>query len=504
LNDYANAGVSGVTINNLGSINSAFAVISISDSDTTIKIQGVVTGYAAILPGADGQSDNDIALTDAQFGALLLTNIDTAAKASLINSIFDKMNNVAVDTYAEIQDVADVVRDIFLTATGGQPQTPLSVERLESIGLSGITSENLALVVRAIADSADDATGVDSLSEIQSIVTQVRADQANALGVISGYDGANTVPSLNTFTNAGITGVDATNIGIINQFLAVMPATATDSVSEVQALVDAVLKLMICADGTANGNCTFTAAEFQAMGYNDIDTQEEVDALNADLDVLDLTPTEESRRTTETVNAVIERFRPQPVTTPPTTPPTTSPAGPVPTMPVLTTPPTTSPATTVPVTTSVAAPVTTIPETTIPPTSSTTTTLPALELLPGSNGVKTPPDRAVLVIDGVVTDLVVTINEDNSATIEYPDNFVVRIIPVLPEDAVVLADGTSGIRVYRDRTVAIQGEGFAPDTGLKYGLTQLRSNLVPLSPIRQVHLARPLMFLRELNWASTP
>jgi hypothetical protein len=457
LNDYANAGVSGVTINNLGSINSAFAVISISDSDTTIKIQGVITGYAAILLGADGQSDNDIALTDAQFGALLLTNIDTAAKASLINSIFDTMDNVAVDTYAELQAVADVVRDIFLTATGGQPQTPLSVERLESIGLSGLTGENLALFVRAIADSADDATGVDSLSDIQSIVTQVRADQANALGVISGYDGTNTVPSLNTFTNAGITGVDATNIGIINQFLAVMPATATDSVSEVQALVDAVLKLMICADGTANGNCTFTAAEFQAMGYNDIDTQEEVDALNADLDVLDLTPTEESRRTTETVNAVIERFRPRPVPT--TGPPTTSPATTVPITVPVTTVPVTAPATTVP-----ESPVITVPETTTPTTSSTTTTLPALELLPGSNGVKTPPDRAVLVIDGVLTDLVVTINEDNSATIEYSGSFVVRIIPTRPEDAVVLADGTSGIRVYRDRTVAIQGEGFAPDT----------------------------------------
>jgi hypothetical protein len=285
----------------------------------------------------------------------------------------------------------------------------------------------------------------------------VRTDQANALGVISGYDGTNTVPSLNTFASAGITGVDALNIGIINQFLAVMSASSTDSVAEVQSLVDAVLKLMICADGTANGNCTFTAAEFQAMGYNDIDTQEEVDALNADLDILDLTPNEVSRRTTETVNAVIERFRPRPVPT--TAPPTTSPATTTPVTVPVTTVPAPSPVTTIP-----EAPVTTVPQTTVPPTSSTTTTLPALELLPGSNGVQTPPDQAVVVIDGVVLDLIVTINEDNSATIEYPGNFIIRIIPALPEDGVVLADGTSGIRVYRDRTVAIQGEGFAPDT----------------------------------------
>jgi hypothetical protein len=78
--------------------------------------------------------------------------------------------------------------------------------------------------------------------------------------------------------------------------------------------------------------------------------------------------------------------------------------------------------------------------------------------------VQTPPDQAVVVIDGVVTDLVVTINDDGSATIEYPGSFIVRIIPTQPEDGVLLADGTSGIRVYRDRTVAIQGEGFAPET----------------------------------------
>jgi hypothetical protein len=374
----------------------------------------------------------------------------------LLNEIFDKFVVAKVDTYPELQAAADVVADIFLVAIGGQAQSALSIERLASIGLTGVTTENLALIVQAIANSADDTTGVDSLSEIQAMVNQVRTDQANALGVISGYDGTNTVPSLNTFASAGITGVDALNIGIINQFLAIMSVGPTDSVAEVQALVDAVLKLMICADGAANGNCTFTAAEFQAMGYTDIDTQEEVDALNSDLDILDLTPNEESRRTTEAVNAVIERFRPRPVTTPPTTPPATSP---VTTAPVTTSVPVTTPVTTVPET-----PETTSPSTTVPPTSIPTTTLPTLELLPGSNGVQTPPDQAVVVIDGVVTDLVVTINDDGSATIEYPGSFIVRIIPTQPEDGVLLADGTSGIRVYRDRTVAIQGEGFAPET----------------------------------------
>jgi hypothetical protein len=458
LNDFANAGVTGVTATNLSSVNSAFAVIGLSDSDATSEIQDIVSGYVAILNGADGLSDNDLVLTQGQYVAMGLTRIDTVAKSGLLNEIFDKFVVAKVDTYPELQAAADVVADIFLVAIGGQAQTALSIERLDLIGLTGVTAENLALIVQAIANSADDTTGVDSLSEIQAIVNQVRTDQGNALGVISGYDGTNTVPSLNTFASAGITGVDASNIGIINQFLAVMSSSSTDSVAEVQALVDAVLKLMICADGAANENCTFTVTEFQAMGYSDIDTQEEVDALNADLDILDLTPNEESRRTTETVNAVIERFRPQPVPQP-VPQPAPQPAP----QPVVTTVPPTAPVTT-PVTTVPETPETTSPSTTVPPTSIPTTTLPTLELLPGSNGVQTPSDQAVVVIDGVVIDLIVTINEDNSATIEYPGNFIVRIIPAKPEDGALLADGTSGIRVYRDRTVAIQGEGFAPET----------------------------------------
>jgi hypothetical protein len=255
LNDFANAGVAGVTTNNLGSINTAFAEIGLSESNATLEIQDIVSAYVAILNGADGVGDNDIVLTQAQYVAMGLTRIDTAAKSVLLNEIFDKFALAKVDTYPELQAASDVVAGIFLVAIGGQAQTELSIERLTSIGITGIAADNLALVVQAIANSADDTSGVDSLSDIQSIVTQVRADQANALGVISGYDGTNTVPSLNTFANAGIIGVDASNIGIINQFLAVMSASSTDSVAEVQALVDAVLKLMICADGTANENC---------------------------------------------------------------------------------------------------------------------------------------------------------------------------------------------------------------------------------------------------------
>jgi hypothetical protein len=470
LANYANAGVSGVSTNNLLSINSAFAEIAETNSDTTASIQGVVTGYIAILLGADGQIDGDLSLATSGYVAMNLTRVDTSGKANLLNQAFDRSVTSSVDSYLELQAMSHVVADIFLVSSGAQAQSPITAARLALIGLSGVTSDNIALIVAAIAGTSDDTLGVDSLVELQTLVDQVRTSQAAALAVISAYDGNNTAPSLSTFQAAGIIGVDSSNIGIINQFLAVMSAESTDSVSEVQALVDAVNKLMICADGTANNNCVFTAAEFQAMGYTDIDTQEEVDALNADLDVLDLTPNQESRVTSEAVRSVVERFRPRPVpasptTTAPVTPQPASPTTSVPATPTPTAPVTTAPPAPVSTTTPEVAPTTTVvPAVPTPTTTPVPTTVPELEILPGSGGVKMTPSTAGVLINGAMTELAVVINEDNSATIELPGQFVVHIVPTLPEDAVALGDGSTALRVYRNRTIAIQGEGFAKES----------------------------------------
>jgi hypothetical protein len=59
------------------------------------------------------------------------------------------------------------------------------------------------------------------------------------------------------------------------------------------------------------------------------------------------------------------------------------------------------------------------------------------------------------------------INEDNSALVEYPNRYVVRILPTRPEDAVITADGATVLRIYRSRTVAIQGQGFAKATEIE-------------------------------------
>jgi len=120
------------------------------------------------------------------------------------------------------------------------------------------------------------------------------------------------------------------------------------------------------------------------------------------------------------------------------------------------------------------------PTTTITPTTTTTLVpkpiLPVktpsaeqsvdtpLEVLPGSGGIAVPPGSGAVVVDGKVVDLIVTVAQDGIAVIEFPDEFVVRIIPRNADGTIIPPGEGNAIRAYRGRTVEIGGEGFAPNT----------------------------------------
>ena len=87
-----------------------------------------------------------------------------------------------------------------------------------------------------------------------------------------------------------------------------------------------------------------------------------------------------------------------------------------------------------------------------------------LEVLPGSGGIAVPPGSGAVVVDGKVVDLIVTVAQDGVAIIEFPDEFVVRIIPRNADGTIIPPGEGNAIRAYRGRTVEIGGEGFAPNT----------------------------------------
>jgi hypothetical protein len=454
LADFANAEVSGVTINNIVAIRTAFAVIEGSASDSTTEISAVVNGFVAVLAGADGVANSNVSLSVAQYQGFGIRAIDTPDKATLLNTVLDRKTLTSVDEYQEIVVLSEIVSDIFLLSAGSEPLNEISIERLNLLGISGVTPENIALVLAAIGDLDGNTGGLNSVARLQNIVDTVRTNQANALIIIKSYDGANTVPQLSTFEALGVTGVDNRNIGLINQYLATMSVAQTDSQSEVQELVDAVVKLLVCADGIANQNCALTGAEYRAMGYVDIDTDEEIEAMNAEMDILDLSPADLHSVTAQLAIDISQRFTPVAPSPAPVNPPTVD----VPNfIPVVR--PVENPSTVVPVTPTTVAVTTS--------TLSPTTTVPPLEILDMSGGVQVAPNRGVVLINDVVQEMQISFTEGNMATAQIPGLFTVRLVPQLLENDPAITGRDSQILAFKGRTIQISAEGFAAQSDVE-------------------------------------
>jgi len=469
LADFANAEVAGVTANNIASIRTAFAVIGSADSDSTTEIAAVVSGFIAVLAGADSTGNANVSLSVTQYQGFGITAIDTADKAELLNDVLDRKSLTSADEYSEIVVLSNIVSDVFLLATGGEPLSEVTAERLSLLGVSGVTAENLSLVLGAITALNGNTNGLNSFADLQGIVNTVRANQESALTIIKNYDGTNTVPTTLTFAALGVSGVDYRNIALVNQYLASMSVAQTDSRAEVQALVDAVLKILVCADGIANQNCDLTGEEYRAMGYTDIDTNEEIEAMNAEMDVLDLSPADLHNVTAQLVIDITQRFTP---VTPAPAPVTPSPAPVAPTPAPVT--PSPAPVPAVPTTSTTLAPVrpvdSTVPSLSVTPTtvvettSTTTPTTTVPTILDGSGGVEVEPNVAVVLMNGVTQDMQVSIAQGFVATAQIPGLFTVRLAPQFLATDPVIAGSDSEIRVFKGRTIQMSAEGFVPQS----------------------------------------
>ena len=118
-------------------------------------------------------------------------------------------------------------------------------------------------VLTAIAATHDNGSGVDSVTELQALVSQVLASNTqritDALARIATYAGdantaaGTTAPTLSDYQVAGITGVSSANLAALNSALATTAVidTATDTAPEIQTLVDAYNRILAEANGPA-------------------------------------------------------------------------------------------------------------------------------------------------------------------------------------------------------------------------------------------------------------
>ena len=129
---YAKAGINGVDSTNLAAINSALSSASVDGTaaNTVAKVQAIVDAYTAILSEANG-AGADASTTDptqAQYAAIGVTGVDSAAKAALLGEVIGAKVAGDVDSVAEVQTLADTVAATvtYTAARGRRPRQPAS------------------------------------------------------------------------------------------------------------------------------------------------------------------------------------------------------------------------------------------------------------------------------------------------------------------------------------------------------------------------------------------
>ena len=123
--------------------------------------------YQAILANADGTANNATSPSAADYTKLGVTGIDTAAELGLLGDVIDGKTAADVATPAALQALADAAQAVMTGAAGGTAPT---LAQLQALGLTGVTAGNLAAVQTAIAGTADDGTGVDTLAELDALI----------------------------------------------------------------------------------------------------------------------------------------------------------------------------------------------------------------------------------------------------------------------------------------------------------------------------------------------
>ncbi|WP_396436073.1 Ig-like domain-containing protein, partial [Limnohabitans sp.] len=126
-----------------------------------VDVQAIVDAYAAVLTSADGTANNGAALpTRAHYALLGINGVETPAVEKLLGLVIDGKSRGDVDTVPKIQALALLVQKVLNGSA--------SKAELESLGIPGVTSENLDAVLAALAT----ATSVNQITQVLAAPTQ--------------------------------------------------------------------------------------------------------------------------------------------------------------------------------------------------------------------------------------------------------------------------------------------------------------------------------------------
>ena len=274
--DYSAVGVTGVTIDNLDIVNAAVlastAALASTSAVQTLVDPAINMAAALAKISAYAQTDGSPAPTVMDYSAVGVTgvtidNLDIV-NAAVLASTAALASTSAVQTLVDpaINMAAALAKISAYAQTDGSP-VPTVMDYTDA-GITGVNADNLAIVNAAVLAST---AALASTSAVQTLVDPA-INMAAALAKISAYaqtDGS-PVPTVMDYTDAGITGVNADNLAIVNA--AVLASTAAlTSTSAVQTLVDpaimaAAALARISAYAQTDGSPAPTPMDYMVVG----------------------------------------------------------------------------------------------------------------------------------------------------------------------------------------------------------------------------------------------
>lgn len=244
VDDYATAGVTGVTADNLADVNAAVDAVAGVDADTVAEVQALVdpilTAAALAKIEAYAEDNTNPAPTVDDYAAAGVTGV-TADNLADVNAAVDAVAGVDADTVAEVQALVEGVLaeeaalDLINAYDGTAATDAPSEDDYTAAGIEGVTADNIDAVNAAVAAATDDDLTAE---EIQAIADVAIAVDQIVDAATDGDDG--TDAPVETFEAAGVTGVSDDNIDAINDYIAGLPAGSIDSVDELQGIVDQI------------------------------------------------------------------------------------------------------------------------------------------------------------------------------------------------------------------------------------------------------------------------
>ncbi|PQJ37874.1 hypothetical protein BTO00_22585 [Vibrio campbellii] len=262
LTDFVNTGIPNVTTENISDINQQIDEQSL---DTVNAIRALTTSINVIRAYAADNTQPTPALSDYQTAGI--TSV-SAENLSDINQQVDEQSLNVVDDIRALATSLNIIRAYAADNTQPAPTTNDYV----IAGISGVDALNLAEMNQQV-----DEQSLNVVNDIRTLTTSVNIIRAFA------QDNTQAAPSVNDYTIAGVSGVDATNLSEINQEVDLQSLITIDAIRILTQSITTIRAYAVDNTQTAPSVLDYQAAGISgvdAANLNEVNQQVDEQSLN--------------------------------------------------------------------------------------------------------------------------------------------------------------------------------------------------------------------------------